>query len=378
MSISTKAHLPYIDSLRGYAVLMVITCHLAYVFPELPYPVRHVVSAGWFGVQLFFLASSITLMTSWARERSLYGTVSLRGFFTRRILRIAPAYYLAACLYGLIQPGLADQDGWTILTSLLFLNGLTPDWARASNAVVPGGWSIGAEFAFYAVFPIVAAYVTSFRRAVALFTGAVAAGYAANQFALMLAGSSQTSVLRLPGLFFWFPNQCSVFALGIMAYFLVRDGAGATLVPRGHATFIALGAAAIFTALIYAPLGSYLGVSQGVPASLAVSVVFVFAAVALASGPSILANPLIAGLGRISFSAYLLHFAVLDLLRAIPGITHTDATGYAAIAAFVVAWPVTVGVTSVLASLSYRFVEQPFIGLGKLLVPVRPRLGMTA
>ena len=30
----------YIDALRGYAILLVITSHLPYSYPELPYPVR--------------------------------------------------------------------------------------------------------------------------------------------------------------------------------------------------------------------------------------------------------------------------------------------------------------------------------------------------
>ena len=54
---------------RGYAILLVITCHETYWFPELPYPVHRVTVLGWHGVQLFFLASAVTLMMSWQYRR---------------------------------------------------------------------------------------------------------------------------------------------------------------------------------------------------------------------------------------------------------------------------------------------------------------------
>ena len=58
----------YIDALRGCAILFVITCHLTFSYPELPYPVHRLTVLGWHGVQLFFLASCVTLLLSWHGE----------------------------------------------------------------------------------------------------------------------------------------------------------------------------------------------------------------------------------------------------------------------------------------------------------------------
>ena len=55
----------YIDAIRGWAILLVITCHTGGMFPELPYPIRKLTNFGWHGVQLFFLASAVTLCMSW-------------------------------------------------------------------------------------------------------------------------------------------------------------------------------------------------------------------------------------------------------------------------------------------------------------------------
>ena len=55
-----KSRLEYIDCVRGYAILLVITTHVTDAVPELPYPVHKITVFGWYGVQLFFLASCVT------------------------------------------------------------------------------------------------------------------------------------------------------------------------------------------------------------------------------------------------------------------------------------------------------------------------------
>lgn len=363
-------YLQYIDCIRGYAIVLVITCHFAFVYAELPYPVHRVVVTGWFGVQLFFLASCITLMQSWHAELRRSGSVDIMDFAIRRVFRIAPAYYLAALVFGLSGGG--GHGPWMVGITLGFLNGLSPGWAVASNGVVPGGWSIGTEFAFYAVFPLYASLVTSLRRALAAAAGAVVLGWAANVLALASPPAGMSADSLSNGLFFWFPNQASIFALGGVGFFLIRDHAPRIgRLMRGRNTAVALAAAAGFAALAYVPLGHYIGALPPVPASLAVSVVFLAGILALSSGPSLLSNRIIARMGTVSFSAYLLHYAVLDLLGAFPDLIGSGQTGYRAIAAFAAVWPVAVLLTYAAASVSYRLIELPMIGLGKSIIARR-------
>lgn len=85
-----------IDCVRGYAVVLVILCHLVYAYPGIPYPVHRLATFGWHGVQLFFLASAVTLLLSWHAEVARHGRASFGRFLIRRVFRIAPAYFAAA------------------------------------------------------------------------------------------------------------------------------------------------------------------------------------------------------------------------------------------------------------------------------------------
>ena len=211
--------LDYIDAVRGWAILLVITCHVGGMFPEMPYPVRKLTNFGWHGVQLFFLASALTLLMSWHRAR-VHDGVFIRSFFVRRFLRIAPMYYAGAAIYFAVEPPVSGFSLPQMLISFTFLNAWQPAWIPTTPGwmVVPGGWSIGVEFTFYALFPLLAALVTTLPRALAFFAAAFAFACGANHLgATWLAGYPAAAASNF--LYFWFPNQVPVFALGFVLYF---------------------------------------------------------------------------------------------------------------------------------------------------------------
>lgn len=112
MRESGKPHYAFIDCVRGYAVLLVVLVHATYLFPNLPYPIHRLTVVGWDGAQLFFLASAVTLMTSWRHEMAQYGQVDVGAVFIRRFFRIAPAYYAASVLYFALDPPAAGFKVW--------------------------------------------------------------------------------------------------------------------------------------------------------------------------------------------------------------------------------------------------------------------------
>src|SRR6185437_12457880 len=87
-------HSDYIDALRGYAVLGVIAVHTQGNVESLGWPLKPLVDAGQFGVQLFFIVSAVTLLRSWHVRND-----GAAAFFVRRLFRIAPMFWLAILLY---------------------------------------------------------------------------------------------------------------------------------------------------------------------------------------------------------------------------------------------------------------------------------------
>ena len=155
--IATDHKISYIDTLRGIAILMVVTVHHSQIFGSLPRIVKVATSYGQMGVQLFFVASAFTLCTSFDLRRTEQNPYS--SFFIRRYFRIAPLYYLGLALYAtfdIVFRYLGPSGGESIYTpfnvfsNILFFHGFVP---TAFNGVVPGGWSISTEMMFYLIFP---------------------------------------------------------------------------------------------------------------------------------------------------------------------------------------------------------------------------------
>ena len=371
----------YIDCIRGYAILMVITCHLVYEFPEMPYPIHRLLVTGWFGVQLFFLASCITLLQSWNSELRRNKSVSIVNFFLRRLFRIAPAYYVFALIYGYMQLPVGGFSSLNIASTFLFLGGLYPTGGVGHNSIVPGGWSIGTEFAFYAVFPVFAHFCNSLRRALFIFVLSLVVGIIAN----VVAFSGLSEAIKFDdlnnGLFFWFPNQFCIFSLGGIVYHIVKSDAGVSLirVKRFSGTVVA-GTFGVFCLLAYVPLGKWLGDSLAVPAMLAVSACFCIAIVAMSTESTVFVNGVSAAIGKVSFSAYLVHWLVLQFVKANPVIFYTHSNGIKVVVAYALTWLIVVGVTYCISWLVYRGIETPAINMGKSIIDARRlgRVGMSA
>jgi peptidoglycan/LPS O-acetylase OafA/YrhL len=375
--ISGKPEYAYIDCLRGYAVLMVIINHVTYTIPQLPWRAHQLGAFGWHGVQLFFLASCITLLMSSNYERARMGRVSKTDFFIRRFLRIAPMYYLAALLYWVMFPS-AQANLTQLLASLAFVNAWHPVTTTTTGdwQVVPGGWSIGVEFTFYFLFPALLSLITTFRRAVLALIVTLAAG--------MVIGSLMTAPLvarygAVPTdnfLYFWFFNQAPVFALGAVAYFTIR---GVEANPDWKLTHILrqrtrlVLSASLIALLVIAvapiPFSHHLLFKPALPQFLAASLAFfVFILAMSQSRKSKLINPLIAGLGKVSFSAYLLHFAVIKLVMTDhPGIFHIHDTGWTAIVAFLCSIVIVTALTYLVSAATYTVVEKPMMDWAKRL-----------
>lgn len=212
----------FVDETRGLAILMVILVHTTQQVHNLPSFLATFGYYGQTGVQLFFIASSFTMCNSFANRSS--EPHSVKSFYLRRFFRIAPLYYFGLVLYLVINAISRDGFGcepytlFNVLANILFLHGFVPS---ANNSLVPGGWSIGTEMAFYAIFPIIYYWIISKGH------GLLNRSLLALVLAIALNLVLQLVIIPLLNLriennnFFYFLlfNQLPVFLLGYIYYF---------------------------------------------------------------------------------------------------------------------------------------------------------------
>lgn len=161
---SDRYYRPELDVLRFLAFLSVFTVHRMDHLPIDParnFWAYNFCLLGNFGVPVFFLLSAFLITELLMREEERFGTVHVRSFYVRRILRIWPLYF--AVFYGLILlnhfiPFTLFAGNWYIC-----IHG----WISAFP--VNPLWSISVEEQFYIAIPLIALYGRRFGlRAVAL------------------------------------------------------------------------------------------------------------------------------------------------------------------------------------------------------------------
>jgi peptidoglycan/LPS O-acetylase OafA/YrhL len=343
----------FLDSLRGIAIAGVLLIHSSQMVPDLPARLQHFGAFGFRGVHLFFIVSALTLSLVMS-QGTVPKALSLRSFYIRRFFRIAPMFYLAALAYlALRRAGVMDLakvpvGPIDIASTFLFLHGLVP---HAINNVVPGGWSIAAEALFYLLFPLLLPRVRDRRWMIGLLAVAVA-------LALANWGLGRVIKGRI-GSGYWdeffsfnFAACLYAFATGMVLANLLLSGTlkpAATSRWQGNAVALAMLAAMTGFACFVA------GVAQA--QLLYLPLQFLLVLTAIRYQPALLVNRPLSFLGEISFSVYLVHFAVLRF--AAP---HVHAARPAL--HFALLYLATLAGSIVVATITHRLIEQPMIALG--------------
>ncbi len=362
MSASRK--LDYVDALRGMAILAVVLVHCdQYGTNDHPTVFHSIFGSGAMGVQLFYVMSAFTLFLSCDRrgDRELYPN---RNFFIRRVFRIAPMYWLGIVYY-LWQNGrgpnywLGDAPGISdgnIIANVLFIHGVNPYW---TNSLVPGGWSITVEMCFYLMIPLLFTWIKSLNGAFKAFLIFLAIRLVLHAYLVTHPMIGDIQLWR-QYLFFYLPNQLPVFMIGFMLFFILRGGPE----DRKVSPLLLVGFA-LFFILHLATRREIL-----VPTHVLFGFGFLALAVGLAHKPlRALVNLPMRHIGKVSFSMYLSHFAVLHWLEKLgyadlitPTSTATGLLNYGL--RYLVVVVVAVAVSTVL----YHTVEMPMMKVGKRLI----------
>jgi peptidoglycan/LPS O-acetylase OafA/YrhL len=351
-----------LDGIRGLAILLVLLVHsvefqgggIALTW------LNAFARSGWLGVDLFFVLSGylITRILLQTRERPGY----FKNFYARRALRIFPAYYLYLAVVFLVLPlwvtglRLPAMDEWQ-LPSLLYVqnikmavDGSATPWRGLDHL-----WSLAIEEQFYLLWPLIL-WRCPPRFVESLCLGMIVLAWSCKLLLLTMHDWPMAGYVLMP-------TRMDALAAGgwVAARLHLGEPRDA---PRwmGIAAWLAvLALAAIFlrdTGLRLHGATRIAGITSA-------------AAIAFAGGlylcmrrglqPRLLVNAPLRTLGRYSYGIYLIHIAVIELVRV--DMLAMLAPVFGKNAAMLGSAAVTIALTVLVAAVMYHAYEQPFLRL---------------
>lgn len=152
---SARTRWPSLDGLRGIAAIVVVLFHAQFGFAV----------NGYVGVDVFFALSGFLITSILLSEIARRGTVRLRRFYLRRLLRLYPAL-VTTCLLVLAAGavgGHLGEVGPGVGAALLYV----ANWWMYTGHTAPlleHTWTLAIEEHFYFVWPLLLLALTSRRR----------------------------------------------------------------------------------------------------------------------------------------------------------------------------------------------------------------------
>lgn len=161
--MSARFHRPELDCLR-FGAFFLVFLHHALPHASTGYPfggplaqsLAALARAGALGVDLFFALSAYLITELLLREHAATGSLNIRAFYTRRVLRIWPLYYVALLVLAPAMAYLRSGDSLpaAYVAGFALLSG---NWVCAIAGYPASSfallWSVSIEEQFYLVWP---------------------------------------------------------------------------------------------------------------------------------------------------------------------------------------------------------------------------------
>lgn len=153
----STARIPSLDGLRTLSIFLVMALHTFQRFS-----INHHVSGIWYGifdgdtgVFIFFVISGYLITKLLLNEHQKRGSISLRGFYLRRAMRILPPLYAyVAVLVILGWAGRVVLDKFDIVSALFFFH----NYIHGSMWQLEHFWTLSTEEQFYLIWPFILFY----------------------------------------------------------------------------------------------------------------------------------------------------------------------------------------------------------------------------
>lgn len=379
------------DSLRAIAVLFVLVFHVTSITGEVN---RRTIGdlfsiLGNEGLILFFMISGFLLYRPYAlAHRTGRHAPELARYARRRVLRIVPAYWVALTLLAL-YPGVDGVFTGQWWRYYLFLPGYS---ARTVSSGIPTAWSLTVEISFYILLPLWAVLIAALARSRASWLrwelgglavlALIGVGVQIAASRLLVSGLLATTLL---GESVWFALGMAIAVASVSVQERAQPPRAVLLIgERSGLCWLGALACLIGTAAVLHPGGLFNIVESlhtkqpvartlgGIVLSAGVGTLLMLPAVfgTHAGGVPrrILAWRPMLGLGLISYGVYLYHLTVAEWIGESGDPAHFAASGlglatHAGNALTLALLAATFAATVIIATLSYRYIELPFLRL---------------
>lgn len=149
-------HFKNLDGIRGIAILFVIIAHQQFT-DEIPIKLKNVIQLlfqdGKLGVGIFFVLSGFLITSLLIKEFIKNGTIRLKAFYLRRVLRIAPGYLFFIGTVSILNCVYEMQISWLTFTGvILYLNNFN---LFPNTVVFTHTWSLAVEEQYYLCWPFI-------------------------------------------------------------------------------------------------------------------------------------------------------------------------------------------------------------------------------
>lgn len=366
-----------LDSLRFFAALAVIITHIeliksAFGFENI-WTNPLIFELGSLGVSFFFVLSGFLITYLLFTEELNFGKISIRKFYMRRILRIWPLFYLVFIIGFFILPHFSsihiqylqsdfETNYWGHFFSYLFiLPNLSYSIFGSPVPHIGQSWSIGVEEQFYLVWPVVFYYfpnkIKSFlwlfiatlliKGSVLILSMSIADNEIINSLKTFLAMSKiENMIIGAIGAWVFYTNKKRILQL-LYTY-----------------ASVALSIISIPVLIFFGP--SFLQDGFHIIYSLAFLIIIINVSTNKNSIIN-LDNKVFNYLGKISYGIYMYHMMIIPIVVVLLGKLSFE---YYLFNLFV--YLLSVGITIIIASLSYELFESKFISLKNKIAKPKP------
>jgi peptidoglycan/LPS O-acetylase OafA/YrhL len=352
--------LPGIHGLRGVAALAVVLFHLNHLAGITP-PVFFEFIGRDFGysVHLFFIISAFSLCYSTGSRTDQPKWLS--EYFLKRFFRIAPLFYFMIVFEitrQIVSAGKVITDFNSIILEMTFTFGFVQ-----FSDFIWGGWTVGVEMIFYAIFPVLVLTIRTCRSALVLLVISIIICYAIRS-SLHLQYIALTPQSKWDWSYFAPASNLCFFAMGLFAYHISRQYKESNRIIR----IIQCLAIIIIGGLTFLNIGKYF-FGDGRLDIVIWGLGLMALCISQSVSPSLfIANQLFEHLGERSFSIYLLHPVVITFSKVYLVEIYGRLLPYIGSNAFFVCAILTIALTLAFAELTYRIIEVPGISFGRKLI----------